>query len=166
VSNPYGQDPYGQPPQQPYGQPPQQPYGQPPQQPYGQPPPYAQQPAPQYGQAPPQSPPYGQPAAYGAPPQTYGPPGYGPPMGYGAPGGQKPSNYLGWAIGCIFLFWPVAIFAIIRATKVDGLWQTGQYAQAQEDSAAAKKLCLIATWIGVGWLSLWLIIGVIFAVTA
>ncbi len=40
AQQPYGQQPYGQPPQQPYGQ---QPYGQPPQQPYGQPP---QQPAP------------------------------------------------------------------------------------------------------------------------
>ena len=93
VSNPYGQDPYGQPPQQPYGQPPQQPYGQPPQQPYGQ------QPPPQYGQQPPPSPPYGQPAGYPQqpPPPQYGqqpqygqappyapPPGYGPQ--YGAPG--------------------------------------------------------------------------------
>jgi Interferon-induced transmembrane protein len=147
VTNPYGQGPYGQPPQQPYGQPPQQPYGAP----YGQPPGYGQ-PAPP---APP-SPPYGQPAAYGAPAPAY--PGYGQqPMGYGAPG-VKPPNYLGWAIGCIFLFWPVAIFAIIRATKVDSLWQTGQFQQAQEESAGAKLLCQIATWIGVAWIVLWVVI--------
>ena len=63
---PYGQNPYGQPPQNPYGQQPppygqpsapgrpgqQAPYGQPPQQPYGQPQqPYGQPPAP-YGQPP------------------------------------------------------------------------------------------------------------------
>ena len=135
MTNPYGQQPYGQPPQQPYGQPAAPPpqYGQ--QQPYGQ-------------QAPP-SPPYGQPAApYGAQPQAY--PGYGAPMGYGAPPVPKPSNYLGWAIGCIFLFWPVAIFAIIKATQVDSLWQTGQYQQAMETSASAKKLCQIATFIAVG----------------
>lgn len=77
--------------------------------------------------------------------------------------GVKPSNYLGWAIGCIFLFWPVAIFAIIRATKVDGLWQTGQFQQAQEESAGAKRLCQIATWIGVGWIALWLVIAIIVA---
>jgi uncharacterized protein YbjQ (UPF0145 family) len=57
---PYGQNPYGQPPN-PYGQP-AQPYGQPPGRPaqpaYGQQPPYAQQPP--YGQ--PQYPPPGQPA--------------------------------------------------------------------------------------------------------
>lgn len=154
MSNPYGQGPYGQPPQQPYGQPPQQPYGQP---------------SPPYGQPAPPSPPYGQPAAYGAPPPQQAYPGYPPqqPMGYGMPpGGQKPSNYLGWAIGCIFLFWPVAIFAIIRATKVDGLWQTGQFQQAQEESRGARKLCLIATWVGVSWIALWLVITVIIAATA
>ena len=72
---PYGQNPYGRPPQQPgppnpYGQPGQNPYGQPPaQNPYGQPP---QQPG--YGQPAPN--PYGQPQpGYGqAPPQ----PGYPP----------------------------------------------------------------------------------------
>lgn len=99
VSNPYGQGPYGQQPQQPYGQQPQQPYGQqPPQQPYGQPPPYGQQPPPPpYGQQPPQSPPYGQPAPYGqqpygqqqqpygqAPPYAQQQPGYAPQ--YGGPG--------------------------------------------------------------------------------
>lgn len=118
---PYGQQPYGQQPQQPYGQP-QQPYGQPPQ-PYGQPP---------YGQ-PPQQPPYGQQPGYG----------YGP----GA-GGGKPSNYLGWAIGCIFLFWPLAIPAIINATKVDPAWQFGQHAEAQMRSEKAKMFCMIATGIG------------------
>lgn len=155
MTNPYGQGP-------PYGQPPQQPYGQPvpPQQPYGQQPPG-------YGQPAPPSPPYGQPAAYGAPPPAPAYPGYGQqPMGYGMPGGVKPSNYLGWAIGCIFLFWPVAIFAIIRATKVDPAWQSGQFQQAQEDSAAAKKLCQIATWIGVSWIVLWVVIAVIVAATA
>ena len=61
---PYGQNPYGRPPQQPgYGQPGQNPYGQPPaQNPYGQPPqqnPYGQQPGPNpYGQP---QPGYGQP---------------------------------------------------------------------------------------------------------
>jgi hypothetical protein len=116
------------------------PYGQPQQQPYSQPPPYGQQP--QYGQQPyPQQPqPYGPPQPYGQ--QPYGPPGYGP-------GGGKPSNYLGWAIGCIFLFWPVAIPAIINATKVDPAWQYGQHAEAQQRSEKAKMFCMIATGLGV-----------------
>ena len=126
--------PYGQPPQ-PYGQP--QPYAQPPQ--YGQQP-YPQQQAygqPQYGQAP-----YGQPAPYGQQPYGYGMAGYGP-------GAGKPGNYLGWAIGCIFLFWPLAIPAIINATKVDPAWQYGQYLEAQERSEKAKMFCMIATGLGV-----------------
>ena len=80
---PYGQNPYGRPPQQPgYGQPGQNPYGQqPPQQnPYGQPP--AQNP---YGQ-PPQQNPYGQPQpGYGQPPppqQPQQPPQQPPQHGY------------------------------------------------------------------------------------
>ncbi|MFL6123360.1 CD225/dispanin family protein [Actinophytocola sp.] len=131
MSSPYGQpqQPYGQP--QPYGQ--QQQYGQ---QPYPQQQPYAQQP---YGQ-----PPYGQ--------APYGQPGYGQ-QPYGvqgwSPSGGKPSNYLGWAIGCIFLFWPVAIPAIINATKVDPAWQYGQHAEAQMRSEKAKMFCTVATGLGV-----------------
>ena len=82
---PYGQNPYGRPPQQPgYGQPGQNPYGQ-------QPPPYGQQPAP-YGQP---QPPYGQPQP-GYPPQGQPPPpqqGYpqGPPP---PPAGQPPGQWV------------------------------------------------------------------------
>ena len=105
--NPFGQSPYGPPPEPAYGQ--QQPtYGQQPpaygQQPpaYGQQPPaYGQQP-PAYGQQPPaygqQPPAYGQqPPAYGQQPPTYGqqPPAYGQqqptygqqPPAYGQPYG-------------------------------------------------------------------------------
>lgn len=74
MSNPYGQGPYGQQPQQPYGQPP-------PQQPYGQPPPYGQQ-------QPPQSPPYGQPAYGQQPPPPQQQYGQQPP-----PYGQQPPAY-------------------------------------------------------------------------
>jgi uncharacterized protein YbjQ (UPF0145 family) len=68
---PYGQNPYGRPPQQPgYGQPGQNPYGQPQPgpNPYGQPPnPYGQAPGQPYGQPQPGQNPYGQP-----PGQPYG----------------------------------------------------------------------------------------------
>lgn len=73
---PYGQDPYGQQPQQP----PQSP-------PYGQPsPPYGQQPSPPpYGGQP--SPPYGQPPQPQQPPQFGGQTSY---QGLGSYGGQPP----------------------------------------------------------------------------
>lgn len=89
MSNPYGQNPYGQqggqPAQQPYGQPGygqqqpgQQPYGQPSATPYGQQPgQYGQQPG-QYGQQPGQ-PPGQQSGQYGQQPgQQWGPPQQGP----------------------------------------------------------------------------------------
>lgn len=133
MSSPYGQ------PQQPYHQQPQ-PYGQQPPG-YGQPYP-PQQPYPQQPYGHPQ--PYGQPPGYGQPP--YGAPGM-------VPGGGKPSNYLGWAIGCIFLFWPVAIPAIINATKVDPAWQYGHYGEAQMRSEKAKMFCGVATGVGIAvWL--------------
>ena len=105
---------------------------------------------------------YGQ-QPYGQPQQPYGQQPYGQPQPYGAPGGYgggKPSNYLGWAIGCIFLFWPVAIPAIINATKVDPAWQYGNQPEAQLRSEKAKMFCMIAT--GVGAL-LWIVNIIIFA---
>ncbi|WP_018347865.1 CD225/dispanin family protein [Longispora albida] len=130
------QQPYGQQPQQPYGQPAQpygqQPYGQQPQQPYGQPAGYGQQPA------------YGQPQAQQ--PAGYGQPAYGQPYGQ-APAGEIP-NYMTWAIISIFLFWPLAIPAIINAQKVNPAIAEGRYADAQTASEAAKKWAKLATIIG------------------
>lgn len=81
------------------------------------------------------------------------PPGY-PPAG--APGqyppgmGGKPDNYLVWAIlTTIFCFWPTGIVAIIKSTKVDSLWTSGQYAAAQEASDDAKKWSIITAIVGV-----------------
>lgn len=123
MTNPYGQNPYGQTPASP---------------PYGQPVPYGQPPAsPPYGQPPVAPPPYGQP-----------PSPYGAPPGYGAAPGMKPNNYLVWAIISIFLFWPLAIPAIIQANRVDPMWNSGQYAEAQKASDKAKQYSLLATIIG------------------
>jgi hypothetical protein len=139
VTNPYGQNPYGQP-QAPYGQPPA-------------------------------SPPYGQPAAgaYGAPPSPpYGQPAYGTP-GYGQPAvnpGMKPQNYLVWAIISIFLFWPLAIPAIINANKVDNMWTMGQYADAQEASRKAKQFSLLATIIGPSLWVIFIILDIVIFATA
>ncbi|MGW4062856.1 CD225/dispanin family protein [Amycolatopsis sp. NPDC004747] len=123
----------------PYGQ--QQPYGQQPQQPgYG--PPSGGMPAP-YGQQPP---PYGQPAPYGQPPTG----GFGAP-GYGMPGGgdiNAIKDYKGWAIGCIFLCWILAIFAIMKSNEVGTYKMQGNYAMAEQASRTTKTLCLIATIIG------------------
>jgi archaellum biogenesis protein FlaJ (TadC family) len=72
--------------------------------------------------------PYGQPHAQYAP----------PPQGHATP----PPNYLVWSIVSIFLFWPVAIAAIIKSTSVDRLWAEGR-------SKTAKTLNIVALIVGV-----------------
>ena len=93
-------------------------------------------------------------------PQGYPQQGYQQPYGFPQPG-EKPSSYLGWAIACIFLFWPVAIPAIYNATKVDSAWQTGNYTEAQIRSEQARMFCTVASGIGA---AVWLLWIVLFAV--
>jgi hypothetical protein len=103
--------------------------------------------------------PYGQPAPYGQPPTGgFGAPGYGAP-GYGAPGfgGAGDINaikdFKGWAIGCIFLMWILAIFAIMKSNEVRTYKMQGNYAMAEQASNTTRTLCLIATIIGaLGWI--------------
>ena len=92
-----------------------------------------------YGQQPQGQPVYYQPYGY---PQPYGAP-------VGPPTGAKPPNYMAWAIISIFLFWPTAIPAIIKASNVDSEWNQGRYAEAQQSSNSAKTFCLVSTIVGI-----------------
>jgi len=124
MTNPYGQ-PYGQPTQlgYPASDPVPVPYGA--QQPY-----YQQQPYP---------------AAY---PQQ---PGY-PQAPYAQQPAQDIPNYKGWAIGCIFLFWILAIFAIMKSNEVDSYKLQGNWFAAKQASDSTRTMCLIATIVGaIGW---------------
>ncbi|WP_020660908.1 CD225/dispanin family protein [Amycolatopsis benzoatilytica] len=131
--------------------------------PYGQPQqPYGQQPYPQSG---------GMPAQYGQQPygQPYGQPGYGMPPGAGMPpGGGDPNaikDYKGWAIGCIFLMWILAIFAIMKSNEVNTYKMQGNYAMAEQASRTTKTLCLIATiWGALVWVGA--IIAIIISISA
>ncbi len=68
------------------------------------------------------------------------------------PTSNPPENYLIYAIlMTIFCCWPVGIFAIIKASKVNELWAIGDYAGAQKASDDAKKLTI---WGAVGALVL------------
>ena len=72
------------------------------------------------------------------------PPGYPPQQ----PAGQAPSNNLVIAIiGLIFCLLP-GIFAVVKASQVNGLWAQGQYAEAEASSAAAKKWGIISIILG------------------
>jgi hypothetical protein len=66
-------------------------------------------------------------------------------------------NNMTMSIVSIFLFWPLAIPAIINASKVNPLLQQGDYAGAQAAAAESKKWSKLALIIGIiGW-----IIGII-----
>lgn len=63
-------------------------------------------------------------------------------------GQREIPNYLVFAILMIFCCWPFAIPAIINASKVRTLEAQGDYAGAEEASAAAKKWAIIALVLG------------------
>lgn len=91
-------------------------------------------------------------------------PGMPPPPGYpqGPPPGapQEPVNsHMGWAIGAIFLFWPLAIPAIMAASRCNAAVAAGDYMGAQAASEDAKKWAKLATIIGICWYVLWCLIG-------
>ena len=68
--------------------------------------------------------------------------------------GQPPQidNNMTMSIVSIFLFWPLAIPAIINASKVNPLLQQGDYAGAQAAAAESKKWSKLALIIGlIGW---------------
>jgi hypothetical protein len=61
-------------------------------------------------------------------------------------------NNMTMSIVSIFLFWPLAIPAIINASKVNPLLQQGDYAGAQAAAAESKKWSKLALIIGlIGW---------------
>ena len=71
--------------------------------------------------------------------------------GYGSnPQGQYPpvDNNMTWSIVSIFLFWPLAIPAIINASKVNPALQIGDYAGAQAAAAESKKWSKLALIVG------------------
>ena len=104
---------------------------------------------------PPPPPGSGQGGGYGAPP----PPGQG--GGYGAPPpapsyeaggvqGTPPPNYLVWAIlSTIFCCLPFGIASIVFAAQVNGKWNSGDRAGAQDSSAKAKRFAISAAVVGV-----------------
>ena len=126
------------------------------------PPPYQQQHQPTYQTPPYQAAPGYQPAGHYQP-GAYQQPAYQPGYGYGIM--PKISSYMGWAIATIFIFWPLAIVAIVYASKVGNLLALGDVPGAQEASGKAKMWCWITFGVGVAWLILWILI-IIFVIAA
>ncbi len=107
--------------------------------PYGQ----GNQGQPEYGQQ--------QPGQYGDQSQGYGAaPGYSPMPGGGGPVGTPPNNNLALAIiTTVLCCLPLGVVAIIQASKVNGLWQAGDVAGAQEAADKAKKFSIYSAIAGV-----------------
>jgi hypothetical protein len=69
--------------------------------------------------------------------------------GYPPQGPPPINNNMTLSIVSIFLFWPLAIPAIINASKVNPLLQQGDYAGAQAAAAESKKWSKLAIIIGI-----------------
>jgi hypothetical protein len=67
--------------------------------------------------------------------------------------GQPPQvdNNMTMSIVSIFLFWPLAIPAIINASKVNPALQAGDVAGAQAAAAESKKWSKLALIVGLVW---------------
>lgn len=60
-------------------------------------------------------------------------------------------SHLGWAIGCLFLFWPLAIPAIVNASRANRLLAAGDRDGAERAAHAARAWSIWATAIGIVW---------------
>lgn len=67
---------------------------------------------------------------------------------------QQIDNNMTMSIVAIFLFWPLAIPAIINASKVNPLIQQGDYAGAQAAAAESKKWSKWALIVGLIWIGI------------
>jgi len=68
------------------------------------------------------------------------------------PGQQQIDNNMTMSIVSIFLFWPLAIPAIISASKVNPLLQQGDVMGAQAAAAESKKWSKLALIVGlIAW---------------
>jgi hypothetical protein len=88
----------------------------------------------------------------------------GYPQQYPPQGPPPVDNNMTMSIVAIFLFWPLAIPAIINASKVNPALQAGDYAGAQAAAAESKKWSKLALIIGLCWIGLWIVCCVIMAV--
>ena len=63
--------------------------------------------------------------------------------------GEKPKNYMVWAIlATLFCCLPLGIWSIVCANKVNKAWEQGDYAGAQEASRKARTWVIISIILG------------------
>ena len=104
---------------------------------------------------------YGQQQPYGQP--QYGQPQYGQ-QPYGQPTGAPPQNYLVWAIlSTLFCCLPLGIASIVFAAQVNGKYEAGDHAGAQESSEKAKKFAIWSAIAGLVVIGLYILFVIVIA---
>lgn len=61
---------------------------------------------------------------------------------------QKPSNNLVLTIIGTVLFWPISLWGLLKAVKVNRLWDEGKHEEAIAASKSARTLGLVGTIVG------------------
>lgn len=75
--------------------------------------------------------------------------GYPMNSGTNQPAGERPQNYLVWAIlSTVLCCLPTGIASIIFATQVNSKWDMGDFAGAQESSRKARLWAIIGAVLG------------------
>lgn len=83
------------------------------------------------------------------------------------PAGAKPSNNLVFAIlSTLLCCLPAGVVSIVYAAQVDGKWNAGDYAGAQQASDNAKRWAIISAVIGLIVLVLYVVLIVIIGVNS
>ncbi|MEV0727886.1 MULTISPECIES: CD225/dispanin family protein [Polymorphospora] len=85
-------------------------------------------------------------------------------MGYPSHPPHQVDNNMTMSIVSIFLFWPLAIPAIINASKVNQLLQQGDFMGAQAAAAESRKWSKLALIVGISWYVISIICCVIYFV--
>ena len=70
---------------------------------------------------------------------------------------QKPSNNLVLSIIGTVLFWPISLWGLLKAVKVNKLWDSGNHQEAIDASNSARKLGIAGIIVG----GIFFIIGII-----
>jgi hypothetical protein len=61
---------------------------------------------------------------------------------------QKPKNNLALTIVGTVLFWPISLWGLLKAVKVNSLWESGNHQEAIDASNSARKLGIAGIIVG------------------
>lgn len=61
---------------------------------------------------------------------------------------QRPNNNLVLSIIGTALFWPISLWGLLKAVKVDRLWNEGNYQEAIDAANSARKLSIAGIIVG------------------